>query len=320
MSYKEHPIACIKRSSTTAKWLGKLLRQNGYWIEQMSFGVGMIPSLMKYKPKVIYYSDFVLGTFLWHLRNWFKFKYQLLYSNGAPNGPPFTRMDHVHQLLPMYIQQALKAGTPAHKMSLLPYAIEMNIVHKQWNKNELRKLLNLPIDKKIIISVGAINSHHKRMDYVIQEFCYLPQRHNYFLLIIGAMNEESETIKQLAKATLQIEEYSFLSVQQEEVYAYLSAADYFILASLHEGLPRVLPEALSVGLLPIVHNYSVTKETLGQYGVFINAEHSNQLSEAIKEIDRLNINQQSIKDFAFQNYSWQQLAPAYEKMITNLLE
>ena len=96
----EKVIWNIPRNSKISLWIHKIVRNNAYILEQGTFFIGMLAALFKFKPDVIYYSDFQLGTYLWHLRKFLRFKYKLLFSNGAPNGPPFTRMDHVQQLPP----------------------------------------------------------------------------------------------------------------------------------------------------------------------------------------------------------------------------
>ena len=93
-------IPCMQRNSKVSKFLHRITSKEPYYFEQLSFFWGMLFRIIKYKPAVIYYSDFILGTWLWHFRRILKFEYKLLFSNGAPNGPPFSRMDHVQQLLP----------------------------------------------------------------------------------------------------------------------------------------------------------------------------------------------------------------------------
>ena len=310
-------IACIKRNSALGTFINKVTGKEKYWVEQLTFLFGMLPALLKYKPSVIYYSDFVLGTFLWQLRRFFGFKYQLLFSNGAPNGPPFTRMDHLQQLLPMYVKEAELAGTPSAKQTLLPYAITIN---KEKNraliadKANLMQKLKLPTNKKIIICVGAVNCHHKRIDYLINEFT-LMQNDNYFLVVLGQIDEQSTSIILQAKQQLPNNNYLIQQVAGNDVVNYLAVADYFILPSLNEGLPRVLPEALAAGLLPIVHNYTVTQETLKGYGVFKNMTATGILQDAIDEVDARNIGKQTLIDFAFNNYSWDKLVAKYEDMM-----
>ncbi|MBS1627454.1 MAG: glycosyltransferase [Bacteroidetes bacterium] len=307
-----------KRNSTTTLLISKIFKCETYKIEQISFALNMLPKIFKYKPSLIYYSDFILGTWLWHFRKWLKFKYTLLFSNGAPNGPPFTRTDFVQQLLPLYVEQSMKAGEPKEKFIVLPYAIYCNKeenIESSKQIVELRKSLNIPLDKKIIISVGAINSNHKRMNYVIDEFAVM-NNDKYFLILLGQLNAESEEIITKASKQLKTGTYLIKQVDSNWVKLYLLMSDYFILASLNEGLPRVLPEALSCGLLPIVHDYNVTRETLKGKGIFKNLTQSRQLSNAINEVDECKISKEDLIKFAFENYSWNVLKYNYQSILS----
>jgi glycosyltransferase involved in cell wall biosynthesis len=308
------------RNSKMASWLGKLLKEESYLIEQFTFCISLLPLIFRKRPAVIYYSDFILGTYLWHLRRILKFRYKLLFSNGAPNGPPFKTEDHVQQLLPIYVCEATAGGTSLDKQTLLPYAININLpnnIDKIGRISILRKQLHLPLHKKIIISVGVINSYHKRMDYVVNEFANLDQN-NYFLLMLGQINVQSGNVLKLAEENLCKENYLIRQVTSDEVSDYMAASDYFILASLNEGLPRVLPEALSNGLLPIVHDYTVTRQTLKQYGIYKDLTRPGALAEAIEEADHKELKKKDIINYSWENYSWEILIDQYKKMICGL--
>src|SRR6185312_3422542 len=220
---KEIRVACVKRNSGFAAFLSKILRKEKYWIEQLTFLVGMLPAIIRYKPKVIYYSDFILGTFLFHLRRYFNLKYKLLFANGAPNGPPFKTEDHVQQLLLKYMNEAIDAGTAPAMQTFLPYGFNISSRPRILNdleKTTLRKELQLPIGKKIIISVGAINSHHKRMDYIITEFSMLDTS-KYFLLLLGQIDYQSTPVIELANQALQPGSYLIRQVNVPDVKKYL---------------------------------------------------------------------------------------------------
>lgn len=318
---KELKISCIKRNSKVAGFVSKILKIEKYLLEQVTFLIGMLPSLIRYKPDIIYYSDFALGTFLWHMRRFIKFKYKLLFSNGAPNGPPFKTEDHVQQLLQMYVEEAYAGGTTLDKQTMLPYAINVDkelIAQNAQNKQALLNELSIAEGKKIIICVGAVNSHHKRIDYLIDEFAAMDNE-NYFLIVLGQIDDLSEPILQQAKQKLPRNNYLIKQTSSKKVMSYLSIADYFILPSLKEGLPRVLPEAMSAGLLPIVHDYNVTRETLGAYGVYTDLTKRRVLKNAIDEVDKRAVAKEELTKYALENYSWQSLAVKYEQMLCKVL-
>lgn len=317
---KELKVRNIHRNGKLAYLISKFSSLDSYTIEQFTFFLNLTFKIVKYKPSVIYYSDFELGTYLWHFNKWIKFKFKLLFSNGAPNSPPFTRMHHVQQLLPKYYYDAILADVPSSFQTLLPYGINIDVkknLKKIEEKEKIKQRLKIPEKKKILITVGAINASHKRMDYVIEEFKKIENKEEYYLILLGQTTNETPVIFEIA-SSLPEKLYSIKEVDVSEVGNFLAIADYFILASLNEGLPRVLPEALSYGLLPIVHDYEISKQVLDKFGVFVNMRETGILSSAINQVSVSVFNKTEIINFAFGRYSWDVLTDKYINMLHNL--
>jgi 1,2-diacylglycerol 3-alpha-glucosyltransferase len=314
---KELRIPNLHRKGKIVQFLGKLLKQDPYVIEQFTFCISLLPLIVLKRPVVIYYSDFNLGTYLWHLRRILKFRYKLLFSNGAPNKGPYKTEDHVQQLLPFYHDNAIKNGELASKQTLLPYGFNIDVnerLRSVQDRERLRKLFGFTSEQKVIISVGAINMHHKRMDFVIKEVANLPE--NYFLLMLGQFEKETDDIISLAKSKL-AGRHLIANVSHEKVMKYYIASDYFVLGSLNEGFGRVIIEALSYGLPCILHDYINAKQVLHQYGNYVNMENEGSLSAFLKE-EKLKPNKTELIHAAYLNYSWDKLANRYIKMISNL--
>jgi len=321
MSADNKTAFCLKRNSLITKFISKIIKVEPYLIEQFTFFISLIPYLLYYRPKVIFYSDFNLGTFLWHLKKYIKFNYKLLYSNGAPNGPPFTRMDHIQQHLPVHYQNAMDGGTPNEIQTLIPYGInfpEKRLTNFSNEVSSIKNQFNIPADKKIILSAGAINKGHKRMDYLINEVAMLSD--DYFLIILGQKTIDTPFIQELANNLLGTR-FLIKSVSSNEMSAYYELADIFVLASLSEGLPRVLPEAMSFGLPCFVHDYAVTRETLEKFGFYCDATQSGALSNAITIYfgNPQNFDKQALKNFAYEKFAWNNLKKGYLQMINELL-
>jgi len=312
-------VSCIKRNSKLAKYLSRITGRETYWIEQLTFLISMLPRLIRYKPRVIYYSDFVLGTFLFHLRRFLKFKYKLLFSNGSPNGPPYKTEDHVQQLLKVYEKEGLDGGTPPEKQTLLPYGFKVDVNQRLQaisERDAQRKALGLDPQKKIILSVGAINKHHKRMDYIVNEVAKLSD--DYFLVILGQYEQHSQEIKDLAAAKLG-GRYIIATVPPGEVKKYYAAADYFALGSFTEGFGRVIIEALSYGLPCFVNDYINAREVLDKYGEYVDMKTDGALASAILSYKQQFSKQERI-EASYNMYSWDKLKPEYVDMITKLID
>lgn len=317
-THNEIKIACVKRGSKAARFLARVLKQGAYFIEQLTFLIGMVPVIIKYKPSVIYYSDFILGTFLWHLRRVFKFKYKLLFTNGAPNGPPFKTEDHVQQLLPIYFEEAINGGEPLSKHTLLPLGFQIAVDENSLSfskKDQLRGELGFYPDQKIILSVGAINKHQKRMDYVINELAKLPD--DYFLIILGQVEKQTAGLVKLAAEKLPGRHF-ISTVPHEKVRDYYIISDYLVLASIKEGFGRVLIEALSFGLPCVVNDCINAKQVLGEFGIYIKMEKENALQHFLLHND-IFFKKDSLVTAMYDNYSWDKLKIGYIDMISKLL-
>jgi 1,2-diacylglycerol 3-alpha-glucosyltransferase len=314
---KEIVLPNLHRKSKLAIRLGKLLNQEPYLVEQFTFCISLLPLILLKKPVVIYYSDFILGTYLWHLRRIFKFRYRLLFSNGAPNLPPYKTEDHVQQLLQIYLDEAVRRGESPLKQTLLPYGFNINIAERIVNlekKKSIRERFNIPCSSTIILSVGAVNKCQKRMDYVIEEFATLPEDH--FLVILGQYDAETPEVIALAERKIP-GRFHIANVTFEEVKNFYIAADYFILASLQEGFGRVLIEALSHGLHCIVNDNINARQVLKEYGKYIDMTKKGSLVRLFEE-NNFAYNKEELISEVYNLSSWDKLKDKYLEMISKV--
>jgi 1,2-diacylglycerol 3-alpha-glucosyltransferase len=319
-SPKAIPLRNLPRDNWSTKQLTKLIGKDSYFIEQASFCLSLIPHIHQKKPDVIFFSDFALGTMLWHWRRLSKLPYKLLFSNGAPNGPPFSRMDHVQHLTPVHYHMALNAGEPPSKHSLVPYGINVSSyldIPSKSERESLRRQLNLPTERPIILSVAAINKTHKRMDYLIREVANLPEPRPY-LVLLGQQTTESPEIFQLSNQLLGLNNFQIRTVDYHEIANFYKVADAFVLASLNEGLPRVLLEAMSNGLPCLAHDYEITRFVLGEQGYLANLQLTGSLADLISKVlaegnneSKRRLNHSSV----YERFSWERLRPGYIEMI-----
>jgi glycosyltransferase involved in cell wall biosynthesis len=317
---KEIVLGNLSRNSWIATQLGRVISRDSYFIEQVSFFLNLLPYIYRHRPDVIYFSDGNLGNLLWHWRRIFQQSYKLLFSNGAPFPPPFPRWDHVQQVAPVHLQQALDAGVPVQKQSLIPYGIHITpqLPTLPLPKREaLRCRLGLPEKQLLLLSVGAINQSHKRMDYVIREVASLPEP-RFYLLLLGQQDSESPQILQMGNQYLGVNQFQIRTVAQSEMADYYRIADAVVLASLCEGLPRAVLEAMSYGLPCMVHDYEISQYILGKDGYLANFELTGSLAGLMRQV--LAEGDDESKRYlrhcrVYDRFSWEQLRPSYIDMI-----
>ena len=319
-SNQEITLWNLSRYNWIAIQLGKFTRRDAYFIEQLSFGLSLLPHIHREQPDVIYFSDGNLGDLLWHWRRLTKQSYKLLFSNGGPLLPPFQRWDHIQQVAPVHFKAALDAGTPAEKQSLLPYGIHLPSklqILAPIEREALRNKLGIPEKQPLILSVGAINKSHKRMDYVIHEVASLPEPRPY-LLLIGQQESESPEILQMGNRLLGSTHFQVRTVAKNQVADYYRIANIFVLASLDEGFGRVFLEAMSHGLPCLAHDYEVTQFILGQEGYLADLKLSSSLARLIPQVltQSFDVSKRHLRHrVVYERFSWEQLRSSYVKMI-----
>jgi glycosyltransferase involved in cell wall biosynthesis len=229
-------------------------------------------------------------------------------------------MDHIQQVAPPHYNEALAAGEPPNKHSLVPYGIRVPDGDPDTDLaavETVRRSLGLPLDRKIVLSVGAINSHHKRMDYTIREVAALPANRRPYLVMLGAFEDETRQMLALADELLGREHHAIRSVPYSEVTDYYLAADAFVLSSLKEGFGRVYLEALIHGLPTIGHDDPVISYVLGDAGIKADLARPGGLTGLLTGV--LSTSRDPAAAAARRasvgaRFAWERLAPQYAAM------
>jgi 1,2-diacylglycerol 3-alpha-glucosyltransferase len=309
----------VPRTGAVASFLGACIRRNSYVAEQLSTFPSMVRAIRKHQPDIIFYSDSNLGFQLFRWRKQIGVPFRLLFSNGGPVNPPFPRADYVHQVAPIYYEQALAAGVSPDQQTMVPYGIlvpEGPPEVGETVKREVRRKLGLPLDRKIVLSVGWISAQQKRMDYLVNEVSSLPAPGPY-LVLLGSMDKQSEAILDLARAKLGAENFMARSVSHQQVANYYRAADLFALASLQEGFGRVFLEALTYGLPVIAHNHPVMRFVLGDCCMLADLSKPGELAEKLAAALQTNNSPDDAaqrRESVRNRFSWSVLAPHYREM------
>jgi glycosyltransferase involved in cell wall biosynthesis len=250
--------------------------------------------------------------------------YRLLLSNGAPERPPFPYADHVQQLNPTLLDEALRAGESAARQSLVPYGIHVPPGPPESFSAEAlaaaRQRLDLPAHRPLVLSVGWISRVHKRMDHVIEEIAGLPADRRPYLALLGDQDEASVPVIELATRRLGREGFCARTVPYAEVADYYRVADAFVLAALGEAFGRVFLEALAAGLPCIVHDHPIHRYVLDREGTFVDMAAPGVLSQALAGVLADLPSLQSAEARARRResvrarFGWETLAPAYMDM------
>lgn len=323
-THRNVTLPSLGSDSPISRRLAALLRRDPMFIEQLIYFFFLAPRLRH--ADVVLCSDRYITSMMWFWRRLTKAKYKILFSNGGPTIPPFTRQNHIHQIAPDHLQLAIEAGMPAEKQTLLTYGIKMTSELAPLSteqRTDLRHQLKLPVDLPIVISVAALNKGHKRMDYLIREVAALLAPRP-FLLMVGQHTDEVKDLSELAERLLGRDNFTMRSVSQAEVGSFYRVADVFVLASLAEGFGRVFIEALSHGLPCLAHDHAVMRFALSDQGFYADFSQTGSLTSLLVRVldeenslndDERRARQENRQRSAHERYSWESLQQDYVAMI-----
>jgi glycosyltransferase involved in cell wall biosynthesis len=306
----------LRRDSRLAASLGRLARRDAYFAEQMTHALALVPLLVRERPDVVYFSDWALGGALGRWRALSGQRFRLLLSNGAPGPPPYDwTIDHVQQLTPRLHEIALDAGEPPERHTLLPLGIDVPAEPAARGGEERRTLrgrLGIPPDRRVVLSVAALNMWSKRLDYVIREIAALDERAH--LVMLGEPEGETPAVLALAESLLGRGGYTARTVPPAEIGDWYRAADALVLGSLHEAFARVLPEALGRGLPVVAHDADWARHVTGGHARLADLSEPGALA-ALLPGAIAQAAPAGAHAFARERFSWESLAPRYAEMI-----
>jgi 1,2-diacylglycerol 3-alpha-glucosyltransferase len=321
----ERKIWNLPRASRAARIIASVAGRDPYFIEQGTFFAGFLPILMRGAPDVVYFGDLNFGNACWHWRRISGQRFRMLYFNGGPTTRPFTRCDVVQQVSPEHLASALARGESPERQILLPHGLT---IEQHWHspshdeRRRIRLSLGVPPDGQLVLSVGALNGSHKRMDYVIREVAALSEPRPH-LLLLGTCGTETESIRALGTALLGPGGCTMRTVEHAAVLEAYRAADVFVLASIVEGFGLAHVEALSAGVPCVAHDSSTTEYIYGALARRADLSIVGALTPLL--VDALSAPRDdgvahAQHDAAYNRFSWTMLAPHYARMFREVAD
>ena len=172
-----------KDKTIKSKQLFCISRKNQFWtnlfgesftaeFELSSFFVSLLLEIIFKKPNAIYLGEYKLYCYLFKIRKLFRLNFSLILYTGGQVSPGLYNIekDYVHHITDVYYDDLIKSGYPKEKQFILPHFVSM-VEESNSINNEV--VHNKAGEKKIIISVGVIDSTIKRMDQFVKVLSFL---------------------------------------------------------------------------------------------------------------------------------------------------
>ena len=150
--------------------------------------------------------------------------------------------------------------------------------------NPLTLKQGIPSDgtSKRFLTVGRFTPLHKGIDLLIEAFHLFSQKNQEWNLdIVGEGAEESSFRKLISQYKLEnrITIHPFTNNIQE----YYAHAQVYVLSSRWEGMPLVLVEAMAHGLPIVTSDLPVSKEIMGDFGMYFENGNIEELAQKLEE-------------------------------------
>lgn len=317
----EVSLPCLKYDRFLRAFAGKA--RDNYFFSQLSYAFSFIPFVVWHDYDVVHYSETAIGSFLFHARRMFGFRYKLIFTDALGLDPVldkflFARQDCSQAVSLPHYHKLIQAGVDPSKIAFIPYGINSKRYLLEQDKEKLRDQYRIPKGKIVILSVAALNRRHKRIDYLIREVSRLDEK--YFLLVVGHP-EESDLIKFGQKQLG--ENFKTLYVPFDQMPEIYCLADLFVVPSLVEGFCLALVEAMASGLPVIAHDSSHFKWIIGDDRSLPNLEAEGVLSAKITEIMK-NYRESVViaaqnRERAIQRFDWDHLKKDYVNLYERVL-
>jgi glycosyltransferase involved in cell wall biosynthesis len=185
---------------------------------------------------------------------------------------------------PDLVEQSLACGTPPNRCVLIENGIDLEAYRRQQDASEAKRRFGVAPETFLVVSVGRL-SEEKGFETLIRAVARLLQEGMDVALRIAGEGDLRSRLEALIAELGCAGRVGLVGYQADTLPLY-EAADAFALASLREGLPNVLLEALAVRV-PVVATRVAGIPNLiedGQNGLLIEPGLENALAEALRRL------------------------------------
>lgn len=219
----------------------------------------------------------------------------------------------------MWLQNKLKSSILKEKPALhIPNGINTNLF-APGDKHEARRLVKLPLDKKIVLYVGqwGVMDNKKGADYFLWLVNELKDRQDVIFVCVGGASYPF----------IEKNAYYFPVSTGQEMATFYKCADLLLFPSLAENFPLTTLEAMSSGLPVVAFDVGGLKEQIENKtnGLVCNYKNRSDLKHAVEYL--LGLDKRNIAEIKNRNrnkvvklYSNKTMSESYLKLYEKLLK
>jgi len=150
---------------------------------------------------------------------------------------------------------------------------------------------------KRFLAVGRFARRHKGFDLLIKAFHLFAQKDKAWKLDLVGGGVEEELYRSLIKK-YQLEDRVTIHPFTNNIQAYYSNAQVYVLSSRWEGFGLVLVEAMSHGLPVVSSDLPTSQEIMGDFGLYFKNGDIQDLAQRLEDATQINWQTKSKEAFA----------------------
>ena len=184
------------------------------------------------------------------------------------------------------IDKGLKDGIGTYKdYSVIRSGIELDSFgNPKIDKITMRKKLGIPEDSIVIGTVIRLSPQKAPLDFIKAAGILASKVNNIYFVIVGDGPLRDNVIK--AAKDNDIYDRLIMTGLRRDIPEVMNCFDIFVLSSLWEGLPRVIPQAMATGLPVVATAIDGSAEIVkdSQNGLLVQAGKPESIADAVSKI------------------------------------
>lgn len=216
-----------------------------------------------------------------------------------------SNADHIIAVSHSDAEMLKQLGIRPNKISIIPNGYNDKIF-QPVPKILAREKLGLHSGKKILLSIGTLHDvkGHTFLIDAIYKICKSNNINNLLVFIVGTGPLKISLEKKIKDHNLDDIVRLVGWVPHNELPLWINASDVFVLPSLNEGLPTVIPEVMACGRPTVATKVGGVPDIISneEYGILVKPKDAEALAQGIVEALNRKWNSEKIRKHA-ENYS-----------------
>lgn len=292
-------IPCLQRDQQRTHqlltWLPKSIGWrlglgSAYSVEQTTFALNLIPLLRNRQIDLLHVQDPQVAKLVQNAHHLGLVPTKTILAHGTEEPPEFLEtIDYLQHLAPWHLQQTKAQGAWKPTWTAIPNFIDV----ERFSPGHCAKIRNeykIPEQAVVFLSVAAIKRHHKRIDYLLNEFAHYCSQNpdaDAYLIVAGGWETDTEQLIAHGQSLVGDRVRFLVRFPRERMADLYRAADVYVMSSLTEMMPIALIEAAASGLPCLIHQYPIMQWMAGPGGLPINMAQSGSLAAAMARLATL---------------------------------